>query len=360
MKRIKVTPTWCFSDEEGHRLDLHLLRLLGAVHRHGKLTHAAEEVGISYRHAWNLLRQGGEFFGVSLVAMARGRGAQLSPLGEKLLWAEQRATARLSPQLDSLSSELNLAIQQHQEGVHPILRLHASHGFAIELLPQHLGELQIDLQYCSPLEALAALNRNGCDFAGCHLPRGGVGEKARRKYRRLLKPRYHRLIGFIARQQGLMVAPGNPLGIDGVAALTERQVTFINRQASSGTRELLDSLLAEAGISAANVNGYEIEEYTHSAVAAYVAAGMADTGFGVEAAARRFGLDFVPLAIENYSLVCHRRNLGESRCAALLALLGSGAFQDAVKALPGYVPHRCGEVMSVETLFEEAEAGSPS
>ena len=141
MKRIKVTPTWCFSDDDGHRLDTNLLRLLGAVHRHGKLTHAAEEAGISYRHAWNLLRQGGEFFCVSLVELERGRGARLSPLGEKLLWAEQRATARLSPQLDSLGSELNLAIQQHQEGIQPVLRLHASHGFAIELLPQHLGEL---------------------------------------------------------------------------------------------------------------------------------------------------------------------------------------------------------------------------
>ncbi|WP_430468655.1 hypothetical protein [Vreelandella titanicae] len=75
MKRIKVTPTWCFSDEDGHRLDTNLLRLLGAVHRHGKLTHAAEEAGISYRHAWNLLRQGGEFFWCHLGrngAWARG------------------------------------------------------------------------------------------------------------------------------------------------------------------------------------------------------------------------------------------------------------------------------------------------
>ncbi len=347
MKRIKVTPTWCFSDDDGQRLDTNLLRLLGAVHRHGKLTHAAAEAGISYRHAWNLLRQGGDFFGVSLVELERGRGARLSPLGEKLLWAEQRATARLSPQLDSLGSELNLAIQQHQEGIHPVLRLHASHGFAIELLPQHLGELQLDLQYCSPSEALAALNRNSCDLAGCHLPRGSVGEKARRKYRRLLKPRNHRLMGFIARQQGLMVASGNPLGIDGVAALANRPVRFINRQASSGTRELLDNLLAEAGISAANVDGYEIEEYTHSAVAAYVAAGMADTGFGVAAAAQRFGLDFVPLATEDYVLACHYHSLKEPRFEDFLRVLRSASFQEAVNRLPGYSPHQCGSVIEI-------------
>ena len=199
---------------------------------------------------------------------------------------------------------------------------------------------------------MATLNRNGCDLAGCHLPRGAVGEKARRKYRRLLKPRYHRLIGFIARQQGLMVAPGNPLGIDGVAALADRPVTFINRQASSGTRELLDSLLAEAGIATSKVNGYEIEEYTHSAVAAYVAAGMADAGFGVEAAAQRFGLEFVPLATENYLLACHDRSLKRAlKFDEFLQVLRGASFQEAVQGLPGYNPSQCGNVIQVEEIL---------
>jgi molybdate transport repressor ModE-like protein len=348
MKRITITPAWYFSDEAGNQLDPTLFRLLEAVHRHGKLTRAAEAVGISYRHAWNLLRKWGEFFGIPLVDLARGRGARLSPLGEKLLWAEQRVIARLGPQLESLGSELNLAIQQQLEGVQPVLRLHASHGFAVELLPQHLREPRLDLQYCSPREALAALNRGACDLAGFHLPRGAVGEAVSRGYRDLLKPRRHRVIGFIARRQGLMVAPDNPKGIDGLGSLADEAVRFINRQAASGTRALLDGLLAEAGLSPSGIRGYEVEEYTHSAVAAYVAAGMADAGFGVEAAARRFGLDFLPLATEEYLLVCHRRSLQEPRFAALLELLGSEAFQAAVRALPGYAPSQCGRVMALE------------
>ena len=141
------------------------------------------------------------------------------------------------------------------------------------------------------------------------------------------------------------------MGIDGVAALTERQVTFINRQASSGTRELLDSLLAEAGISAANVNGYGVEEYTHSAVAAYVAAGMADVGFGVEAAAQRFGLDFVPLATEDYLLACHHRSLKESQFTDFLQVLRSASFQEAVQYLPGYSPSQCGGVIEIGSFL---------
>ncbi|QEM82315.1 substrate-binding domain-containing protein [Halomonas binhaiensis] len=351
MKRIQITPAWYFSDESGNQIDPTLFALLEAIHRHGKLTQAAEDAGVSYRHAWNLLKKWEQFFGTPLVELTRGRGAQLSPLGKKLLWAEQRVIARLGPQLESLGSELNLAIQQQLEGVQPVLRLHASHGFAVELLPKYLQELSLDLQYCSPREALATLNRGACDLAGFHLPQGPVGQQVIRDYQGLLKPRSHRVIGFISRNQGLMVAPGNPLGVDGLPALAGRKVRFINRQATSGTRALLDGLLNEAGIRPSAIPGYEVEEYTHSAVAAYVAAGMADAGFGVEAAAQRFGLDFVPLAQENYLLVCQQRSLQDSRFMRLLEILRSEDFQKAVSTLPGYAPHRCGQVIETTELL---------
>ncbi|WP_447554455.1 substrate-binding domain-containing protein [Vreelandella sp. EE22] len=351
MNKITVIPTWCFRDETGKQVDLQLLRLLGAVYRRGKLTQAALDVGISYRHAWNLLRQGDAFFGVALVELQRGKGAQLSKLGETLLWAEQRAVARLGPQLESLGSELNLAIQREQQGALSILRLHASHGFAVELLPRHLETLPLDLQYCSPQESLAALNRSACDVAGFHLPRGSVGERIRQTYQGLLKPQQHRVIGFIARTQGLMVAPGNPFGIQGVASLAGKNIRFVNRQVSSGTRSLLDCLLDGAGVASADIKGFEIEEFTHSAVAAYVAAGMADVGFGVEAAAQKFGLDFIPLAIEDYLLACRHSSLKEPRLQAFLEILRGEAFQDAVRGLPGYSPSRCGEIIQVANLL---------
>ncbi|MDT8896079.1 substrate-binding domain-containing protein [Halomonas sp. I1] len=350
MKRIRITPAWYFSDEAGNQLDPQLFVLLEGVHRHGKLTEAAKMAGVSYRHAWNLLGKWQEFFGISLVELQRGRGAHLSPLGEKLLWAEQRVIARLGPQLESLGSELNLAIQQTLEGVKPVLRLHASHGYAVELLPDFLDELRLDLQYCSPREALIALNRGACDLAGFHLPQGPVGERLARDYRSLLKPRSHRVLRFITRRQGLMIAPDNPCGIRTLEDLTRGEARFINRQSASGTRALLDGLLRAEGLSSRRIRGYELEEYTHSAVAAYIAAGMADAGFGVETAARRFGLDFVPLASEDYLLLCHRRSLAEPRLQGFLEMLAGQAFQEAVLALPGYSLNRCGEVEGIEAL----------
>ncbi|BCB60168.1 MULTISPECIES: substrate-binding domain-containing protein [Halomonadaceae] len=358
MKKISVIPSWCFRDEAGHQLDVQLLRLLGAVYRRGKLTKAAAEVGVSYRHAWNLLRQGDDFFGVPLVELQRGRGAKLSLLGEKLLWAEQRAMARLGPQLESLGSELNLTIQQLCQGASSVLRLHASHGFAVELLPKHLEALPLDLQYCSPHESLAALERGACDVAGFHLPRGSVGERVRATYDGLLKPQQHRVIGFIARTQGLMVAPGNPLGIDAITSLNASGIRFVNRQRSSGTRSLLDCLLEESHVPSHQIRGFDIEEYTHSAVAAYVAAGMADVGFGVEAAAQKFGLDFLPLATEDYLLACHHRALKEPRVQLFLKTLRGTPFQEAVSQLPGYAPSRCGEVMSVDEVLDAIDPPS--
>lgn len=357
MKKIQITPGWYFSDDAGNQLDRQLFVLLKAVHRHGKLTKAAEEVGISYRHAWNQLNKWAEFFGTPLVEMARGRGASLSPLGEKLLWAEQRVSARLGPQLESLGSELNLAIAQTLEGVRPVLRFHASHGYAVELLPDFLErqDIRLDLQYCSPRDALLALNRGACELAGFHLARGDVGLELGGGYRSLLKPRGHRLLRFITRRQGLMVRSGNPLGIQGLADLADDmkgQVRFINRQPDSGTRALFDGLLRQQGIAASDINGYPLEEYTHSAVAAYVASGMADVGFGVEAAARRFGLEFVHQTSEDYLLVCHQRSLSDPRLVQLREVLSSEMFRAAVAALPGYAPERCGEVESVEALLD--------
>ncbi|WP_027967088.1 substrate-binding domain-containing protein [Halomonas halocynthiae] len=357
MKKIQITPGWYFNDEAGNQLDRQLFVLLDAVHRYGKLTKAAEASGISYRHAWNQLNKWADFFGTPLVELARGRGAWLSPLGEKLLWAEQRVSARLGPQLESLGSELNLAIAQTLEGIRPVLRFHASHGYAVELLSGFLKDQggRLDLQYCSPREALLALNRGACELAGFHLAQGRLGLELGRHYRGLIKPRGHRLLRFITRRQGLMVRAGNPLGIHGLADLacsTKEQVRFINRQPDSGTRALFDGLLAQQGILAEGINGYPVEEYTHSAVAAYVASGMADVGFGVEAAARRFGLDFLPLVSEDYLLVCHQRSLNDPRLEQLREVLLSEAFRAAVATLPGYSPDRCGEVGGVEALLD--------
>ena len=351
MRRIHVEPAWSFRDESGHRLDPQLFLLLNGIHNRGKLTEAAKQVGISYRHSWNLLNKWAAFFGCELVALQRGKGATLTPLGEKLLWAEQRVVARLEPQLKSLASELNLEIQRSLEGVSPLLRLHASHGYAIELLPEFAENFQLDLQFRSAEEALASLNRGACDVAGFHLPTEILSEALIETYSRHLKPRVHRIIRFITRCQGLMVKAGNPKQVEGMADLERDDVCFINREKDSGTRALLDELLRRSDLSASRIRGYQDEEFTHSAIAAYVASDMADVGFGVEAAARRFGLDFIPVTTEHYLMICHNKALTQAATQQLLQAIQSQPFLQAVARLPGYEADQCGEVVKIEDLF---------
>jgi putative molybdopterin biosynthesis protein len=132
------------------------------------------------------------------------------------------------------------------------------------------------------------------------------------------------------------VAPGNPTGTTGIEDVARRGLRYVNRQRGAGTRVLLDHELARQGISSEPIVGYEREEHTHLAVAAAVAAGRADCGLGVLAAARAFGLDFVPVAREPYDLVLLKDSIEDELLAPLWALLDSQDFHRAVTELGGY------------------------
>jgi putative molybdopterin biosynthesis protein len=140
----------------------------------------------------------------------------------------------------------------------------------------------------------------------------------------------------VHREQGVIVASGNPRGIAGIEDLTQPGLRYVNRQRGAGTRVLLDHELRRRGIAPDAIAGYAREEHTHLAVAAAVAAGRADAGLGVLAAARAFGLDFVPVTREPYDLVLRTATLDDPVTAALWALLEDPDFRSAVEALGGY------------------------
>lgn len=364
MKRIEIRPSWVFSNEAGEEVDNRLFGLLHAIHETGKLTAAAQRVGLSYRHAWNVIARWSEFFGADLVSLQQGRGARLSSLGEKLIWAEARASARLLPQLENVASELNLEITRIVAENSSTLRIHASYGYAVAQLPELLrrhSRIALDLQYLSAAESLASLARSGCDIAGFHVPEGERGARAIEEYRNWLEPAEQQLIFLVHRRQGLFVRPGNPKKVNGLGSLAGPGVRFVNRQRGSGTRLLLETMLEEEGIDAHEINGWLNEEYTHAAVAAYVASGMADAGFGVHAAAQHFNLDFVPLAWERYFLLCSRRTLAYPAVQELLRLLRGPQFAELTANLPGYRSQRSGELMELADAFpwltRPAEAG---
>ncbi len=154
-----------------------------------------------------------------------------------------------------------------------------------------------------------------------------------------------KLINLAWRQQGLMVAPGNPKHLQSVRDLVQPAVRFINRQRGAGTRLLLDYLLTEAGLDPGRVQGYDREEYTHMAVAVNVFAGTADVGLGILAAARALGLDFIPLLPERYDLVVPETTFADPRFRTLLEVIRSREFQAAAAALGGYDLKDCGTIL---------------
>jgi molybdate transport repressor ModE-like protein len=354
LSKIVVRPAWLVSNEAGEELDQQLFPVLQAIHDAGKLTVAAAKAGLSYRHAWNLIGRWSTFFGSPLVNLERGRGTTLTPLGEKLLWAEQRINARLAPQLESLASELNLEISKLVTTARSTLRIHASHGFAVAKLPELLRAhslIQLDLRYLGAQESLASVARGACNFGGFHVPEGKLGEQALAQYAKWLLPDKQKLIHLVTRTQGLFLARGNPKQIRSFADLGRPGVTFINRQRGSGTRLLIDQLLENAGVDYQRLDGYQTEEFTHAAIAAYVASGMADAGFGVEPAARQFALDFLPMAKERYFLICRNESLDLPESRELIGLIRGQAFLDLIAELPGYSAPRAGQIESIADAF---------
>jgi len=186
------------------------------------------------------------------------------------------------------------------------------------------------------LGGLVALRDGLCHIAGSHLLDPETGEYTLPYVDRVLGDADIAIVRLVHREQGVMVAPGNPRGIAGIDDLTRPGLRYVNRQRGAGTRVLLDHELRRRGIAPDAITGYAREEHTHLAVAAAIAAGRADAGLGVLAAARAFGLDFVPVTREPYDLVLRAETLEDPVTAPLWALLDDPEFRTAVEALGGY------------------------
>jgi putative molybdopterin biosynthesis protein len=348
MVQAKITHAWRLNGT-GHRgSEAVPIALLAAIERRGSLLRAARELGISYRHAWGLVGTAATTFGAPLVALARGRGATLTPLGKQLLEIDAKAERRLAPHFARLAREVDAALRQHTAHAPATLALHASHDLTLEYLrdlaqSQHL---RFELHFKGSLESLESFARGVCDIAGFHVPDRITPDQALR-YGKWLTPESVQLIHLFERQQGLVVARGNPQRIRRLRDLARSGVRFVNRQQGSGTRLLFDSLLTAERVPPQRIRGYQSEEFTHGAVAAMVASGVADAAFAIEAVARQHGLDFIPLAREQYFLVVRDNLARERRFTTLLGILRGRKFKAHVAQLPGYDAARCGELITI-------------
>jgi molybdate transport repressor ModE-like protein len=344
----------------GAEIENPLFDLLSAVQAAGSISHAAQQLQQSYRHVWGSLKRWEAVLGNELVVWAKGQPARLTPFAQRLLWAERQARARMTPHVEALRAELSRVFALADDPTLQLLEVFASHDLALPQL-QQLAEqahgVHIGLRFAGSQEALRCLMDGRCTVAGFHVPRGAAASSGFAKaLRPLLRPGEHKLIGSHSRRQGLMlrepvVQEAGPLGHDGPAllrALAAGRWRFVNRQPGSGTRLLLDELLASQGLDPATIDGYASRtEDTHVAVAAAVAAGAADIGLGVEAAARASGLHFVPLVDEDYYLVCLKDRLDTPAMLSLRATLAGPAWAQALLALPGYAPQQAGQVLSL-------------
>ncbi|MBO9354803.1 LysR family transcriptional regulator [Bordetella petrii] len=355
MHRIDLTYQLGGADAAPATIGNALMDLLFAVREHGSISAAAKALGLSYRHVWGELKRWEQTLGRTLIVWDKGQPARLNEFGEKLLWAERQAQARLAPQINALRADLERAFAMAFDDAAHVVPLYASHDDALAALRDHAvasAKLYLDIRYTGSVDAIRGLNEGRCVIAGFHTRQDPVpGSLTERIYKPLLKPGLHKIIGFARRSQGLIVARGNPLRLRAISDLRQPGLRYVNRALGTGTRVLFDELLEQAGVPAAAVAGYARTEPSHAAVAHAIAAGSADAGLGIETAARQHHLDFVPLVQEDYFLVCLKSTLDLPSTQALLAILRGSPWQEALSRMPGYAPVQCGQVLSMRRVL---------
>ena len=310
---IDLKTRWLAGEGLSPRHGQALLGLLGALARAASLREAARAAGLSYRHAWGLLGAGARALGAPLADMQRGRGARLTAYGRKLLEADAHVRTMLDSQIERLRREVLQMLATAVPGHRARLSLHASHDLALPALARVCApQLHLDVAFRGADECLAALARGECDLAGFHvadaLPRAAAAAAALGRW---LDPKKHQLLHFVTREQGIIVRPG--VRVRGVHDLARPGLRFLNRPPGAGPHDDVDL-----------------------AVAAAVADGRAEAGFGLRAAAARYSLEFVPLANERYYLALNRRTSRDAPMQALLAAMRSREFLREAAQLPGY------------------------
>ena len=208
-------------------------------------------------------------------------------------------------------------------------------------------ELYMSSSHVGSMGGIMAIRRGEAHAAGCHLLDTADGSYNRSFIRKYFPKGDVRLISCVGRQQGLMVARGNPLNIRKFSDIARDGVRYVNRQKGSGTRILTDYLCKREHVDASAIYGYDREELTHTSVAAQIVSGSADAGMGIYSAAKLYDLDFIPICIEEYDLIIPDHAWDTPMVRSLLTILKSDAFREKILSLGGYTVDNPGEVIPV-------------
>ena len=214
-----------------------------------------------------------------------------------------------------------------------------------DLLRKQFPNYSLSSGNVGSLGGLLTLKRGFSHLAGTHLLDTETGDYNYSYIRKHLAGMPLRLVNLVTREQGFIVAKGNPKGISGFQDLLREDVRFINRQGGSGTRILLDYNLKLLALKADGISGYENEEFTHMAVAVAVLSGRADAGLAIYSSAKALNLDFVPVTTERYDLVIPEIFWNEPKISAMLDIIGTDGFKKAVSKMGGYGVEQTGQVL---------------
>ncbi len=271
----------------------------------------------------------------AVMSLVRADGLLTLPAGSEGVGAGEEVQIELLRPLIDVQSTL-VAIGSHDNIIDIIANQLHKERPVIRISSAHVGSMG----------GIMAIRRGEAHFAGSHLLDEKSGEYNISFIKRFLPNTPLQLINLCYRQQGLIVAKDNPLDIKGFQDISDRNLSFINRQNGAGTRLLTDKTLHDMGLSPTAISGYEHEEYTHMSVAAAIACGSVDSGMGILAAANALDLDFVPVAEERYDLIIPKQFMDDVKIRTLLDLIqNSTDFQILVQGLGGYSLRDCGKVM---------------
>ena len=249
-------------------------------------------------------------------------------------------------------SEVDVRLLSPAEKLRNTLVVIGSHDPLLDELGDMLHVADKDVfmssSHVGSMGGIMAIRRGEAHAAGCHLldtATGGYNISFIKKY---FPKGGVKLVRCVGRQQGMMVAKGNPLNIQQFADIAREGMRYVNRQKGSGTRILTDYLCKQADLDADKIYGYDREELTHNSVAVQIASGSADAGMGIYSAAKLYDLDFIPICIEEYDLLIPDHAWDTPQVQQMLAVLKSEAFKEKILSMGGYTVENPGEVIPID------------
>jgi molybdate transport repressor ModE-like protein len=316
-------------EEEGRRIvGEKEAGVLAGLRKFGSLMATAKSLGITYAHAWNTLNALAANLGAPVVTAKRGGedhgGTELTKRGVELLEEYERLQKGVAQFLGTPKGVV------FGDFIPPDLAIIGSSCLGVKIIIGLLEDLDVEYVEIGSTAGLAALMLGEADISGIHLYDIDSGEYNWPFLARSWPSGGVTLVRGYLREQGLMLREGNPKRISGIRDLWKRDVRLVNRNLGSGTRELLDRLLAQEKIPTSKVKGYDHDVRTHDEVAMEIEEGRADAGLGLRATAERHGLGFLKVCDESFDFAIDSRRIKKASVQAFLAVLRSEKFRDTI------------------------------